>query len=98
MDTSPAAVTRRSANSLTESRAHAAATRSGCWISTWRLNSSANVMCGMPLGGTAVLIGDPAPWSSQSGPSTCCRCGGQSARSYLGRDRVAQSAAAAVRP
>jgi hypothetical protein len=34
MDTSPGAVTWRSANSFTESPAHAAATRSGCWIST----------------------------------------------------------------
>jgi hypothetical protein len=78
---SPAKVTRDAAKSLIASRLIALATRPGCCSKTRRLKLAAIVTWGIPGGGTTYLMGDVAPWSSQSGPRACWAGEGQSARS-----------------
>ena len=80
-DVSPGKVTRCTAKSLMASRLIALATRQGCCSKTRRLKLAAIVTWGIPGGGTTYLMGDVAPWSSQSGPRACWLGEGQSARS-----------------
>jgi len=85
------------ANRRSESRAIAAATRTGCWC----LTAEPRAAISRPLvpGGTAARYsGDWPECSSQSGPSACSAGVGHSGRAAAGSFSVAQSAAAASRP
>jgi hypothetical protein len=89
-----------SANSRTESRATATATRSGCWRSTAREKEASSFSRVVPTGTGTVRPGDCGLFSRPSTPPRVrVRVGdGHRARSSAGTFKVAQSATAAARP
>jgi hypothetical protein len=89
-----------SANSLIESLATDAATRSGCWRNTAREKPSSSRWRVVPGGNGTVCPGDCGLCNRPSMPprASVSPGDGHSARSSAGISRVPQSAAAAARP